>query len=86
MDQKTYNNTRESELIGRKVISLRSLRNGQCIMPAGSTFTIERKQGGFHLVSDPCPHCGIRVFISKVAPQDVNFTDQQNLWPKQEVE
>ena len=82
MDRKIYERTTEKEFIGRRVISLVKLRNGQCQLPTGTTFTIEGKQGGFELLSDQCPHCGIKIWITKVPPRDVDFTDQQNLWPK----
>lgn len=81
MDRKTYDKTTEKEFIGRKVVSLIRMKNGMMNIPAGVTWTIQRKQAGFELMSDPCPHCGIRVYISKVQPRDVEFTDQENLWP-----
>jgi len=81
MDRKTYEKTKAGEFIGRKVISLRPMRNGMFIFPAGMTWTIEGKQGGFALLSDPCPHCGIKAYINKVQPVDVDFTDDQRLWP-----
>lgn len=82
MEQKTYDKTTEKEFIGRKVKSLKTMRNGMFNFPAGMTWTIQRKQGGFELLSDPCPHCGIRAYINKVSPADVDFTDQLGLWPK----
>ena len=77
MDKKTYDRTTESEFKGRKVISRVPLRNGYISLPAGTTFIIEHKQGGFELRSDPCPHCGIRVWVSKVPPGDVDFIDTE---------
>ncbi len=82
MDRKTYERTREKEFIGRKVKSLRSMSNRLYRFPAGMTWTIERKQGGFELLSDPCPHCGIRAYVNKVSPGSVDFTDQANIWPE----
>ena len=81
MDRKTYKKTTAIKFIGRKVKSLRSMSNGLYRFPAGMTFTIKRKQGGFELLSDPCPHCGIQAFINKVEPQAVDFTGQESLWP-----
>lgn len=85
MDKKTYNKTTEAEFIGRKVISLVPFSNGMYRFPAGMTFTIQGKQGGLSLISDPCPHCSIRAHISKVQPGYVDFTDQENLWPSPAV-
>jgi len=82
MDRKTYEKTTEKEFIGRKVKSLIPMQNGMFKFPAGMTWTIHRKQAGFQLLSDRCPHCGIRAYISKVQPRDVDFTDQAELWPK----
>lgn len=73
MLRKIYEKYTEKEFKGRKVISLVGLRNGYCRLPAGTLFTIDGKQGGFSLLSDPCPHCGIKVWISKVPPTDVDF-------------
>ena len=82
MDRKTYEKTTEQQFKGRRVISLRKMRTGMFELPPGMSWTIERKQGGFNLLSDPCPHCGIRAYMSKVRPQDVDFTDMQNIWPE----
>jgi len=81
MDRKTYERTREKEFIGKKVKSLVPFKNGLYRFPAGMTFTIQGKSGGFSLLSDPCPHCGIQAYISKVKPHEVNLTDQPGLWP-----
>lgn len=89
MDKRTYNKTTEREFIGRKVKSIRSMSNGLYRFPAGMTFTIKRKQGGFELLSDPCPHCGIRATVSKVKPQAVEFMGQESqetLWPAEAAE
>lgn len=77
MDRKIYEKTTEKELIGRKVVSLIPLRNGMMILPAGTIWTIHRKQAGFRLLSNPCPHCGIKAWITKVQPRDVDFTALQ---------
>ena len=75
MDRKYYEQHTEKFFTGRKVKSIKALRNGVYRFPAGITWTIERKQGGFELLSDPCPHCGIRAWITKVSPGDVEFID-----------
>jgi hypothetical protein len=56
---------------GRRVISVVELENGAYKIPAGSSFTVTGKHGGFSLLMDPCPKCGVRVFISKVPPESV---------------
>lgn len=82
MDGKTYRGTTEQQFIGRKVKSLRPMSNGRYRFPAGMTFTIKRKYGGFELLSDPCPHCGIQAFINRVKPDAVDFAGQDTLWPE----
>ena len=42
-------------------------------MPAGTIRVIERKRGGFGLLSDPCPTCGIQMSINKVSPYKVEL-------------
>lgn len=81
MDRKTYETTTNGEFKGRKVINLVPLTNGLYKFPPGMTWTIERKQGGFDLLSDSCPHCGIQARVTKTPAHAVDFTDQQNLWP-----
>jgi len=84
MDRRMYDKTRDAEFRGRKVKSLVKLSNGLYAFPAGITWTIRRKQGGFEMISDPYPHCGIQAFICKVPPGDVDFTDNVPLWPPPE--
>ncbi|MBA7658439.1 hypothetical protein ES703_66390 [subsurface metagenome] len=79
MDRKTYERTTERLFKGRRVMSLRRLTNGWCSMPMFTIYTIEGKQGGFTLISDECPTCGIRMSVSRVPPQDVDLIDQASL-------
>ena len=73
MDYKTYKRSTSKQLEGRKVVSRREMRNGYAVLPAGTVFTIEHKSKGLHLLSDPCPTCGVKVPISRVQPIDVDF-------------
>jgi hypothetical protein len=70
-----YSRRAVPEWRGVKVRSLRALRNGWAEMPAGTIFTITRKFSGFDLESDPCEHCGIKMRISRVQPQDLELVD-----------
>jgi len=82
MDWKTYKKTTANKFIGRKVKSLCKMSNGLYIFPAGMTFTIKGKGGGFELLSDPCPRCGIQACVNKVEPTAVELiTGQEALWP-----
>lgn len=75
MDRKLYERTTEKELVGRKVRSCVPLSNSMYKIPAGTIFTIERKRVGLALISDPCPHCGVRVSITHVPPGNVDFVE-----------
>ncbi len=61
--------------IGLKVRALVELKNSWCIIPKGTLLTVSRSWGGLHLVSDPCPHCGVRIRISKVKESHVEIID-----------
>ncbi len=76
MDRKTYKRTTENEFIGRKVKNLTTLTSQLGKFPAGMIWTIERKSRGFELISDPCPHCGIRACITKVPPRAVELIEE----------
>jgi hypothetical protein len=51
---------------GIRVRSTRTLKNGSYELPAGSIFTVEGWYRGASLWTEPCPHCGVRVYITKV--------------------
>ena len=55
MDSNAYNWMTNAHLAGRPIRTLVKMRNGQFVIPAGSTAVIERKFNGFDLVFGPCP-------------------------------
>ena len=57
---------------GKKVISLQPLENANGSLPIGTVFTIQRKHGGFDLLSEECVRCGLQLRISKVQPSMVS--------------
>lgn len=71
MESGQYEHTTEWKFKGRKVRTLNPLRNGWGEIPAGTIATITRKHGGFNLLTEPCPRCGLRASISKVPYTDV---------------
>ena len=77
MDIKTYERISENDFIGRKVKSLVPFRSGMFKFPVGITLTIRRKYGGFELITDPCPHCGVAAYINKVRPRDVELIEAE---------
>ncbi len=80
MNYNEYKRTTCRELKGRKVRTLRELRNSWCVIPKGTICTITHKSGGLEIESEACPDCGVKVCISKVQPTSVE------LLPKEEKE
>lgn len=66
MNRYDYRHTLERELKGRQVRTLQGLRNAWGIIPAGTIATITRKYRGFGLRTEPCTHCGLEAYISRV--------------------
>lgn len=73
MDANTYRKNTEKYFMGKKVRTLREMKNGLMIIPAGIICEITRKFKGFKLTSEPCKHCGVRVRISEVPFCDVEL-------------
>ena len=69
--------------VGLKVRTLRELRNGQHWIPTGTIFTVESGHRKAFLVSEPCPACGVRVYITQVGWDAIEVVDQEP--PKEEV-
>ena len=55
----------------KKVETFVSMRNGMIEIPVGTICSITDKRGGFTLKTDACPSCGVRIFIRKVNPTNV---------------
>lgn len=58
---------------GLQVRTLREMRNGWCVIAAGTICTVQKNYGGITMQSDPCPHCGVRVSISHVSEKSVEI-------------
>jgi nitrite reductase/ring-hydroxylating ferredoxin subunit len=69
----TYKKLTAKDLVGRKVKTNVELENRLQVIPAGTICTIDKKDGGFSLTSAACPHCGVKICIGKVPPQDVEL-------------
>lgn len=61
---------RQKDWIGLKVESVRPLANSLGTVPAGTIFRIETSARYLSAISDPCPHCGIQLYILRVSPED----------------
>lgn len=52
--------------VGDVVRSLREMRNGRAILPAGTLFTVHRRFSGYDLESHPCDKCGVQIRMTRV--------------------
>ena len=62
---------------GMKVRSTKLLRNGRIEVPQGTVMTILDWYRGASVKTDPCPHCGVRVYITKVAESDMEPMEEE---------
>lgn len=46
----------------------RVIRNGNLEVPIGTVVEITYKMKGLTIQTDPCKHCGVRIFVSRVEP------------------
>lgn len=58
---------------GRKVRTLRDLRNGWGVIPAGTVFEVRENWAGLNLLGDRCTCCGLRASINRVPEHDVEL-------------
>lgn len=63
----------EAQLKGRQVITRVPIRCRAYSLPAGATLTIARKFSGLDLEGLPCEHCGVRIYVRRVPPWDVDL-------------
>lgn len=61
-----YNRWTQTQWTGKRVRSLRELRNASAIIPAGTVFTVVGKFSGLELLADACNCCRIQMRISRV--------------------
>ena len=85
MDTTTYKRMTNNQFYERKVRLVRTISNGHYEFPKDTILTIEKKQGGFELISDHCHHCNIRHRISKVPPEDVELLEDEETLEKDKV-
>jgi hypothetical protein len=78
MIDKTYQKHNEAWFLGKRVRTLRDLRNGVTLIPKGTVLTIARKSSGFLLEGLPCERCGISVRISDVSHRDVDMVESDS--------
>ncbi len=75
MDAIKFKNKTDDWWKGKKVKSLVELKNSWASLPAGTIFTVERKWAGLQLRSDPCEHCGMRLYITKVPYESLEIIE-----------
>lgn len=55
----------------RKWKTARELQNGNMVIPAGIAVEIVAKRDGLTLLSAPCAHCGVQVYIRNCSADSV---------------
>lgn len=73
VNKRDYNRWTHAQWRGRRVRSLRELRNASAIIPAGTVFTVKGKFGGLELLADACNCCRIQMRISRVPIEDLEM-------------
>jgi len=64
---------RRMDWIGKRVRTLRDLRNGVMSIRKGTVCTVRHAHRGAELESRPCPCCGVTIHITRVAWDDLEF-------------
>ncbi len=60
------------DYVGRRVRTLRKMGNGYGSIPAGTECRVRGTwRSGVSIETDPCPHCGMALYISQVHRNDV---------------
>ena len=59
---------------GSRLKSKRELSSGYCKLPAGTFFTVDWVTTSLHLVSEPCPECGIQMKITIPGTKDYKMS------------
>ena len=73
--ERTYRSRTDAQWRGARVKSIRPISTHSAKMPAGTVFTVRRKFKGFELVSDPCPHCGVKFRVQQTPYNDVTLVE-----------
>jgi hypothetical protein len=64
---------RVCDWIGKTVRTTEVLKNGWMEIPIGTVCAVTDARSGLRLCTDPCAHCGVRVYINKVPPHTVEM-------------
>jgi len=59
--------------VGRTVRTRRELRSGMLAIPKGTVATVTYNRAGLTLSTEPCGHCGVGIYITKVPLGDVDL-------------
>lgn len=61
------------DLVGRKVRTLRDMRNSLIIMPAGTECTVTSANTHISIEGPPCAHCNVRSLMRRISRLDVEL-------------
>jgi len=65
------------DYIGRRVRTRKAMQNSLGRIPAGTECRVRGTwRSGVAIETDPCPHCGMAIYISQVHRDDVLLLDE----------
>lgn len=62
---------RVADWIGMRIKARVKMRNGYVTVPVGAKGTVRYALGGLSIDFDPCKHCGLGAYITRVESRDV---------------
>lgn len=62
---------------GLTVRTVTEIRNGAMIIPAGTVCEVDEWFRGLTLITSRCPHCGVRMFVTRVSQSRVELVEPQ---------
>lgn len=62
--------------VGLRVKSIKTIANGSYQMPAGTIFSVENTYRGLTLRREPCSHCRVELYVTKVSVNDVEIVEE----------
>ncbi len=64
--------------LGKKVRLVRDVGNGIGRWPKGTVATVTDVGVSMRLISDPCPHCGAKLYITKLSYFDFELLSEDS--------
>lgn len=65
-----------SDWVGLRVRTKRDISTMAMTIPAGTVMTVSHVKPGLQLQTEPCPTCGVRMFVFRVPTWDVEVVEE----------